>query len=124
MDYPTIINNDQNIVNLEKEIVKVKNESHDVSKSENSLNNSNISKSNNLNIKKKKINTKKCNHITCNKKLTIVDKQLSCKCKKFFCISHRMPEQHNCEFSFKDDDNIICEKIENNKCIADKLIKI
>tara|TARA_E500000178_G_C16853383_1_gene676215 strand:+ start:441 stop:815 length:375 start_codon:yes stop_codon:yes gene_type:complete len=124
MDYPTIINNEPNIVTLDKEIIKSNNELNDVSKNENSLNNSNINTSNNLITKKKKNSTKKCNHITCNKKLTIVDRQLSCKCKKFFCISHRMPEQHNCEFSFKDNENVICEKIENTKCIADKLNKI
>lgn len=35
----------------------------------------------------------------CNKKAVIV---VECSCKKVFCITHRMPEDHGCTFDFKE----------------------
>lgn len=35
----------------------------------------------------------------CNKKVVIV---VTCSCKKVFCLTHRMPEDHACAFDFKE----------------------
>ena len=34
----------------------------------------------------------------CNKKLMIT---MNCQCLKTFCIKHRIPEDHDCTFDFK-----------------------
>jgi predicted nucleic acid binding AN1-type Zn finger protein len=38
--------------------------------------------------------SKRCSMHNCKRKLTIVD--MECKCKKRYCLEHRLPEQHNC----------------------------
>jgi len=54
--------------------------------------------------KKKKKNKKRCNFIGCNKKLSIIDKEIICKCNKVFCPKHRATSSHNCEFIINKDD--------------------
>jgi hypothetical protein len=50
--------------------------------------------------KKRKIKKKnRCPVDGCNKKLGLLD--LSCKCEKKFCIKHRHPEEHSCDYDFK-----------------------
>mgnify|MGYP006001021067 CR=1 FL=1 len=63
----------------------------------------------------------KCNHIDCNKKLTLSD--LSCRCEKRFCIIHRLPESHHCAYDFKTNGR---QQLKDNNpgCIHQKIIKI
>ena len=41
----------------------------------------------------------RCSHNECKKKLLLSD--IQCKCNERFCITHRMPESHNCSFDYK-----------------------
>lgn len=42
----------------------------------------------------------KCNHDTCKKKIGLM--VFSCPyCEKSFCLSHRMPEEHNCQKDYR-----------------------
>lgn len=41
--------------------------------------------------------TKRCDN--CNKKIKLIP--FSCKCEKEFCVKCRNPEQHNCQYNFK-----------------------
>ena len=43
----------------------------------------------------------KCSYINCNKKINLTS--IKCKCEKIFCSYHRYPEQHNCDFNYKDE---------------------
>lgn len=61
----------------------------------------------------------------CNKKMSLIALELSCRCGKSFCALHRMPESHNCTFDYKKDNQTNkCVKVFNLKCIANKIIKI
>lgn len=64
---------------------------------------------------------KKCQKKDCNKKLSIIQQSMICKCKHYFCNNHRFYTNHNC--SYVDEVNKE-EIIENMKCIKDKIIKI
>ena len=80
---------------------------------ENKNNKGNLIKDQNikLGIKTKtkiKKRTKKKRCPVCNKKLKLVN--FKCKCDKIFCAFHRMPEQHNCLYDFKTEE-------EGEKCI-------
>jgi hypothetical protein len=69
--------------------------------------------------------TIKCHIITCNKKLTFMEKNtcLCNKCNIYYCTKHRLPEIHLCSYDFTKD--VDKEKfITDNKCVADKIIKI
>ena len=69
------------------------------------------------------INKNKCDFNDCKKKLSITQLiACKCKCSNQYCILHRLPEQHNCNYNFKKID--IDEFIKQNKCSADKLIRI
>lgn len=81
-----------------------------------SFNINNMDDSDNNSIKKNI-----CNFTSCNKKLKLSD--YPCKCEKLFCKYHRDPKQHNCEYDFKEN-HLKNEKIENMKCIKDKVITI
>lgn len=37
----------------------------------------------------------------CSKRLSLVEKQLTCKCGKNFCTSHRYSNAHDCVFDYK-----------------------
>ncbi len=52
---------------------------------------------------KKKKKKKKYRCPICNIKLTLVEKTIFCSCKKSYCTKHRLPEQHNCNYNFKND---------------------
>jgi predicted nucleic acid binding AN1-type Zn finger protein len=64
----------------------------------------------------------KCSKLDCNKFLKLTD--MKCRCSNTYCLSHRLPEQHNCSYNFK------ISKIEQNKleedmkCVNQKIIKI
>ena len=48
---------------------------------------------------------KRCDFSSCNKILSLSDKQLICKCRNIFCKSHRFFIKHNCDYNFKDEIN-------------------
>jgi predicted nucleic acid binding AN1-type Zn finger protein len=66
-------------------------------------------------------NTNCCAIEDCNRKLKLTD--YACKCKKKFCKIHRLPEDHNCVYDYKENNNKQ-KKIEAMKCILDKIYKI
>lgn len=41
----------------------------------------------------------RCSHAECKRKLMLTD--ITCKCEKRYCISHRHPETHSCKFDYK-----------------------
>ena len=63
----------------------------------------------------------RCNFPECNKKLKITD--LECRCGKQFCQQHKFPEQHMCEYDYKDRGkrNRLAEMM---KCTSNKIQKI
>jgi len=67
---------------------------------------------------------KKCNLECCKKKLKITD--FTCGyCNLKYCMSHRLPEDHNCNIDFsklKEDKKDIM--IDNMKCVAPKIVKL
>ena len=65
-------------------------------------------------------NNVKCSYPDCNKKIKLTD--FPCKCDKIFCKIHRLPEDHNCVYNYKEND--VEKKVENMKCISDKINKI
>jgi len=72
-------------------------------------------------IKKNKIKKKKNRCHACNKKLPLMP--IICKCGFKFCCSHRHPEDHQCTFDHKtEQQNLLKDK--NPQIISDKIIKI
>ena len=64
---------------------------------------------------------KQCEHIGCKKKLMLSD--FACKCSKFYCLSHKHAEVHNCIFDFKASSHKLLEK-QLVKTVASKVDKI
>lgn len=62
-----------------------------------------------------------CSLEGCNKKIKLSD--YPCKCEKIFCRFHRQPNDHNCEYDYKEL-NLQKEKIDNLKCISNKIQKL
>ena len=51
----------------------------------------------------------------CNKKIPLVNEVMcKCRCSKVFCLSHRLPEQHECTHEFVFD-------LKLEKCVASKI---
>lgn len=72
-------------------------------------------------MSKDEFKSNRCAFYGCNKKLKLTD--LLCKCEKTYCIFHRLPEQHNCEYSYKE--NFDKQKeINKMKCVSEKINKI
>lgn len=69
--------------------------------------------------KKDQVDHKKC--FTCTKKIGISG--FKCKCGFSFCKSHRLPEDHECDYNFKEEALKKLAK-ENPTVIASKLEKI
>jgi len=65
-----------------------------------------------------KKNKKRCSFKDCKKKLKLTD--IECRCKKRFCIKHRLPELHNCEWNAKSKEEI---EIYKKKCCLDRNAK-
>tara|TARA_B100000902_G_scaffold337728_1_gene338804 strand:- start:2987 stop:3199 length:213 start_codon:yes stop_codon:yes gene_type:complete len=65
-------------------------------------------------------NNVKCSYPDCNKKIKLTD--FPCKCDKIFCKIHRLPEDHNCVYNYKEND--VEKKVENMKCISEKINRI
>lgn len=38
----------------------------------------------------------------CKKKLTLVEQQMPCRCKKTYCTKHRLAASHDCTFNYID----------------------
>ena len=63
----------------------------------------------------------RCQFISCNKKIRISN--LECRCGKTFCSHHTFPEDHKCDYDYKDP--LKREKsIEEMKCKSNKIQKI
>lgn len=45
----------------------------------------------------------RCNLAECNKKLSLVESTIKCKCGNTYCTLHRYSEKHNCIFDYKAD---------------------
>lgn len=59
-----------------------------------------------------------CSYDGCKKKISIVDLLSSkCKCEKAFCLKHRLPEQHNCQYDHKYVDKN--KEIEKLRCVSE-----
>jgi predicted nucleic acid binding AN1-type Zn finger protein len=57
----------------------------------------------------------------CRAKLSLVDQE--CKCGIKFCGKHRLPENHNCSFDFKEEGRRILMK-NNPPIVPIKIIKV
>ena len=78
-----------------------------------------------MNNNKTKTKVNRCAFNDCNIKLKLTDYQ--CKCGNIFCNLHRLPEQHNCSYDYKNTLNKDNEKenlINKMKCISEKIKKI
>ena len=42
----------------------------------------------------------KCNFEGCNKKLSLIDTQMKCKCNGMYCELHRYASAHNCTYDW------------------------
>jgi len=66
--------------------------------------------------------TYRCKAENCRCKISLTQEITNkCKCGKLFCNKHKMPEQHNCTYDWT---QIQTNFIEDNKCIAKKVIDI
>ena len=81
-------------------------------------------KSNNLKVNnEKKIKKKnRCNCEGCNKKLSLVEQTMTCKCGLNFCSKHINQFNHNCIYDYKKNNKLNIEK--NNPKITDKKIEL
>lgn len=59
----------------------------------------------------------------CKKRINVVEIIMAtCKCNQQFCNLHRLPEQHNCMYNYKNIDT--CAEINKLKCVADKIDRV
>jgi len=73
--------------------------------------------------KKRKKKKNRCSFDGCNKKLKLTD--FPCKCKKIFCVKHRMQESHNCvELKKNMDKKDFIERCGLGGGVASKLTRI
>ena len=56
---------------------------------------------------------------SCSKKLSLIN--FKCRCEHLFCIKCKLPENHNCEYNYKDNSKLSEKLI---KVINEKIIKI
>ena len=106
---------------MDKEILAVKKVLNKII--DNIENLQNNQESNNKEVKKRKKKKNRCSFDGCNKKLKLTD--FPCKCKKIFCVKHRMQESHKCvELKKKMDRKDFIERCGLGGGIASKLTKI
>ncbi len=67
------------------------------------------------------VKNNKCANKECNKKLKLTD--LKCRCEMIFCISHRLPETHGCNYDYKTSGRCLLNE-QNKPCVAKKIISI
>jgi predicted nucleic acid binding AN1-type Zn finger protein len=61
-----------------------------------------------------------CAYPECKNKINQVEMVMGkCRCENIYCIKHRLPEKHHCNFVYKIDKD---EFIKENKCVAPKVI--
>lgn len=59
-----------------------------------------------------------CAHPECKKKIGIVDILSSeCKCGNIYCLTHRLPERHDCTYDYNKEVDVKKE-IDKMKCVA------
>ncbi len=59
-----------------------------------------------------------CSHPECKKKIGVVDALSSkCKCGNTYCLTHRLPEKHNCSYNYSDEVDFTKE-VNKMKCVA------
>jgi len=51
--------------------------------------------------KKKNKKKNRCNHTDCNKILSLIDMQITCKCENNYCSKHMNPYNHQCIYDSK-----------------------
>ena len=59
----------------------------------------------------------RCSFSTCKTKLKLFD--MGCKCEKRFCMKHRFPEEHNCDYDYTQRDSSLADKM---RCVACKTV--
>ena len=64
----------------------------------------------------------KCFYDDCCKRLKLTD--LKCRCENIYCLTHRLPESHKCNYNYKQNSTEKKQIIEYMKCVNDKCIKI
>jgi predicted nucleic acid binding AN1-type Zn finger protein len=67
------------------------------------------------------VKDKKPKCLMCNAKLTLIDQSRKCRCDNLFCCKHIFPENHNCDFDYKNHGRKILS--ENNPCIKIDKVK-
>jgi hypothetical protein len=109
----TLLN--KNNVNLHKSI----NDKNNIFSSNDAMDNEQSHlKESSVKIKNKKNNSNCC--FLCKKKTILL---CTCKCGTNYCIEHRNPESHNCEFDHKNYDREQLAK-NNPRIVAEKIKKI
>ena len=90
---------------------------------ENLQNNQESNNKKDVKPKKRKKKKNRCSFDGCNKKLKLTD--FPCKCKKIFCVKHRMQESHNCvELKKNMDKKDFIERCGLGGGVASKLTRI
>lgn len=64
----------------------------------------------------------RCSATGCRKRLNLTS-QFSCRCNYTFCMLHRLPEEHDCNFDYKSEGKNQLQK-SNQLVVADKFIRI
>lgn len=85
----------------------------------NITNDNNVNKKRKISNKNKKRNKKRCNK--CRKRLTLVEKELECKCNQTYCIKHL--HNHECKYNYNEEFKKHI-KSKNVKVIGEKIDKI
>lgn len=71
--------------------------------------------------KKTKTKKKRCGF--CNAKLSLVERQLTCRCQKTFCTKHR--NDHNCTFDYRQEQtNFLNKSIGECKVVNKQMNKL
>lgn len=65
----------------------------------------------------------KCQLNSCNRKLSLTEKEIKCKCGNIFCSKHRHTAYHDCKFDFKKNNKELLAK-NLDKIIGEKINKI
>ena len=67
------------------------------------------------------VKPKKCQHENCKTKLALSD--FACRCKNYYCSSHRYSDIHKCSFDYQSIGKDVLTK-QNPMIMADKLERI
>ena len=64
--------------------------------------------------------SKYCAFDGCKKKIKLTD--FKCRCDKFYCLTHKHPETHHCNYNYKSE--VEKKKINLEQCVAIKIVKV